>query len=456
MRGPIHAYRGHAATFAVFVALAAGFLVWYIGLGGGLPSLRETYRVQALMPMSGSLTAGARVTMAGAKVGRITEVRRQGVAALVSMQLEDDRVTPIPRDTRVALRERTPVGENYLTLFPGRSRATLASGDTLPMTQADEHVDIDQLLSVLQGQTRGRARQMIQALGASLDGQGARLNDLVGGVAGALADGSHVVRVLADDRAQVGRLVEQLGDLARAVGDRGAAVQQLGHQALVTFRAIGGQDDDLRRLLDGLPPTLSQVRKTSTTVRSVTKRATPVLADLAVAVRQVRPAVRRLRPAAQEGRGVVRELGVAAPPLRQTLGRLQGLSSPLAAALPDLHETLCQVNPVLRYAKPYIPDLTSFIVGMGSAANSYDALGHLIRLTPIISENTLVGLPPDASAAAHTLLHAGLLGKSKSLNWNPYPRPGEMGKSSAAGKSILGPDALGKSGFRYPRITADC
>jgi phospholipid/cholesterol/gamma-HCH transport system substrate-binding protein len=383
-------------------------------------------------------------------------VRRQGVGAVVTMQIDDDRVTPIPRDSRVQLRERTPVGENYLTVFPGRSRATLPSGDTLPMTQANEHVDIDQLLSVLQGQTRGRARQMIQALGASLDGRGRRLNELVGGTAGALADGSHVVRVLADDRAQVGRLVQQLGDVAAAVGDRGAAVQQLGHQALVTFRAIGGRDDDLRRLLDALPPTLAQVRKTSTTLHSVTRRATPVLANLAVAVRQVRPAVRRLHPAAQEGRGVVRELGAAAPPLRRTLHRVQDLSSPLAAALPPLHETLCQINPVLRYAKPYLPDVTSFIVGMGSAANSYDALGHLIRLTPVLSENSLVGLPADLSAAAHTLMHAGLLGKSKSLSWNPYPAPGEMGKSTAAGKSILGPEALGKSGFAYPRITADC
>jgi len=324
------------------------------------------------------------------------------------------------------------------------------------MTQASEHVDVDQLLSVLQGQTRGRARQMIQALGASLDGQGKRLNQLLGGTAGAFADGSGVVRVLANDREQVARLVQQLGDVAAAVGDRGAAVTQLGRQALVTFRAVAQRDGDVRRLIDGLPATLGQVRRTTTTVRSVTKRATPVLADLAVAVHQIRPAVRRLRPAAQEGHGVVRELGAAATPLQRTLRRLEALASPLNDALPTVRKTLCQVNPVLRYAEPYMPDVTSFIVGMGSAANSYDALGHLIRLTPIISENTLVGLPANISAAAHTLLHVGLLGKSRSLSWNPYPKPGEMGTSSAAGKSILGPEALAKSGYTYPHINADC
>jgi virulence factor Mce-like protein len=456
MRGPKTGYRGHVATFAGAIALALGFLVWYLGLGGGLPSLHKTYRVQALMPTAGSLTAGARVTMAGAKVGRVTAVRRQGMGALVSMQIDDDRVTPIPQDSRIALRERTPVGENYVTLFPGRSRATLPSKGVLPMTQVDEHVDIDQLLSVLQGQTREQARQLIQGVGGALDGRGKRLNTLVGGAAGALSDGSHVVRILADDREQVATLVQQLGELAAAVGDRGAAVTQLGRQGRATFTAIAGRDRELRQLLDQLPSTLSQVRHTTTTVRSVTHRAAPVVANLAVAVRQVRPAVRRLHPAAQVGRGVERELGAAAAPLQRTLTRLRQLSSPLAGALPAVHQTLCEANPVIRYAKPYMPDITSFIVGMGSAANSYDALGHIIRLTPIISENTLVGLPADMSQAAHTLLHSGLLGKSRALSWDPYPAPGAMGKSSAAGKSVLGPEALARTGYKYPRIVADC
>jgi hypothetical protein len=74
----------------------------------------------------------------------------------------------------------------------------------------------------------------------------------------------------------------------------------------------------------------------------------------------------------------------------------------------------------------------------------------------VLSENSLVGLPAKQSAAAHTLLHAGLLGKSRNLSWNPYPQPGQVGKSSATGKSILGPEALGASGYQYPRIRADC
>jgi len=76
--GEITGYRGHVATFVAAVAFAIGAFVFFLGLGGGLPSTHDSYRVNALLPGSGSLTAGARVTMAGAKVGKVVSVRRQG------------------------------------------------------------------------------------------------------------------------------------------------------------------------------------------------------------------------------------------------------------------------------------------------------------------------------------------------------------------------------------------
>jgi len=348
------------------------------------------------------------------------------------------------------------VGENYVTLTPGRSRTTLRDGSVLPLAQADDFVDVDQVMSVLQGQTRERARRLFQGLGGALRGRGDDLNAVVDGTAGALTHGSHVVRVLADDRRQVAQLVQQLGDLGSAIGSREAAIGQLGRQGTVAFRAIASRDSALRRLLAELPSTLGQVRRTTTTLHGVTRRATPVVANLAAALADVRPAVRNLRPAARVGRGVVAQLGGAAPKLRVTLGRLRQLSPPLSAALPPVRKALCQVDPVLRYAKPYTPDVVSAIIGLGSSANSYDALGHLIRMTPIVNDNYFVGGPPEVSAAAHELVHSGLFAKSNGLTWYPYPKPGEMGRAAARGTSVLGADAFAKTGYKFPHIQADC
>jgi virulence factor Mce-like protein len=420
-------------------------------LGGG-------YTLRALLPTAGSLTPGARVTVGGYRVGSVTAIQRDGTGALVTIVVSDHRVTPLPADSRVALRERTPVGENYVSLSPGNSSRTLSSGSVLPMTQVADSVDVDQLLSVLQGDTRQRARTLIGGLGAALRGRGTDLNAFVGGAADALGTGSKVVATLASDRAQIGRLVTNLGDVSDAVGQRGTDIALLARQALRSFDAIGSRDQALRRLIEQLPATLAQVRSTTGIVSSVSRVATPVLYNLASAVTQIRPAVRLLAPAAQEGRAVVSELGATAPPLQRTLGKLQALSSPAAAALPPLHKTVCQLNPMIRYLRPYIPDVISGVGGLGSAANAYDAIGHLIRITFVVGDNTLVGLPAAVSQAAYTLMHSGLLTKvTGPLTFNPYPAPGRIGSEHATGQDhVLGPSQVPSTGYKFPHVLADC
>jgi len=166
---------------------------------------------------------------------------------------------------------------------------------------------------------------------------------------------------------------------------------------------------------------------------------------------------------------VLNELSSAAPRLGVTLTDVRRLSPSATAALPQVHKILCQVNPMLRYIQPgtslaasagsYVPDLMSFISNFGSAVNGYDNISHLVRLVPILGDNSVVGLPPAISQATYDLLHAGILGDSTALTWNPYPKPGQIGTehASAANNGVIGPSQLrAKTGYNYPHITADC
>jgi phospholipid/cholesterol/gamma-HCH transport system substrate-binding protein len=205
-------------------------------------------------------------------------------------------------------------------------------------------------------------------------------------------------------------------------------------------------------MLDELPSTLAQVRSTSRTLGAVTGRAAPVLANLAVAVRELRPAVQTLRPAAVEGQGILRGLAAAAPGLEETMGKVRGLSAPLASAMPAVRSTLCQVNPLIRYLTPYTPDFVATAVGLGAASQTYDAFGHVLRATPVVTEQALVGLPPQVHQAALTLVRSGLLQKTRELGYDPYPQPGLLGKNPD-GEGVLGPAQVRTP---YPRIEADC
>ncbi|HYF24391.1 MAG TPA: MlaD family protein [Baekduia sp.] len=448
--------RSHALTVAVFTVIAAGMLLALFRFSGAL-SLGGSYDVQAVVPQAGSLTTGTSVTMAGARVGTVTGVARRGVGALVKVRIDDASVTPLPKDSTARLAVRTPLGENYVELLPGRSEASLEDGGLVPPAEGEEYVDVDQILSVLQGQTRRRARLALQGLGRAVDGRGAQLGRTLASAAGVLEAGSGLTARIADDRREIARLVRQLGEVTQALGERRASITTLARQGRTTFTALAGRDAAVRELLGELPGTLRQVRGTTGRLQATADTATPVVANLATALREVRPAVRRLAPAAREGRGVVAQLGTAAPPLQRTLGALRTAGPRLAGALPRIDRVFCQANPALRYLKPYIQDIISFATSLGAAANSYDAIGHTIRLMPVLNESALMGAPPAVNKAAHTLLRTGMFERAQGMSFKPFPKPGEAESSAEPGQPALaGPDDVRASGFRYTRVTPDC
>jgi phospholipid/cholesterol/gamma-HCH transport system substrate-binding protein len=460
------------ARLAIVIAASAMMLATLFGLayaGGAFRFGSDAYHIDAVLPTVSSLIPGARVTMAGAQVGQVASVSQRGNGAVVQLNITDRSVTPVPSDTRVALREVTPIGENYVQIMPGTSKRTLSSGATLPMSQSDQYVDVDQLMSVLQGSTTQKTRQLIEGLGAAVQNRGQYLNGTLAGVSNTFHPLANVVGVLNGDRSSVEQLSAELGNVAAAAGERGASIIALAHDGLQTFNAISSQDSALRATLDQLPSTLSQVRTTANTLGDVTNTAAPVVANLATTLGYLRPAITSLKPAATEGHIVLNELAAAAPRLQTTLTDARALARPATAALPRARYILCQLNPMLRYIQPnpsnssktasYVPDLISFISSFGSAVNAYDNIGHLVRIAPILGDNSIAGLPPAVSTATYDLLHSGILGASTALTWNPYPKPGQIGTehADASNNTIIGPSVLhAKTGYVYPHLTADC
>lgn len=442
-----------------FTAVAVAWALFILAKGGGLPNLgEEPYKVSAVIPTGAALAPGSRVTMAGVDVGRVKTVRREGAGAELQLEIKDKDVLPLAADSRVQVRQHTPVGENYIALQAGKSPRKLESGDALTAEQADEFVDVDKLLSVLKGDTRERARQTIQGLGGALDGRGQKLNDLLSGASRFLKPASQVVDVLHQDRVKASRLIDQLGNVAGAIGQRDAAITTIGNQGLQSMTALRSRDEALREIIEQLPSTLRSVRSASSTVGRVSAVARPVVDDATVALTALQPAVGRLQPAAEAGRGVVKELGGAAPGLRDTLKGVTALSTPLSAALPKVHKTICELAPVVRYIKPYTPDAMGILIGLGSASNSYDATGHLIRLAAVDEGAFNSGLPDAIIKARNELLNSGLIGKitGNKVNFNAYPEPGALGRVVAESNAPAGPEEVPATGYKYPRIEADC
>lgn len=449
----------HLLSLAVVTAVAVAWALFIFAKGDALPKLGggDEYKVSVVTPTGAAMAVGSRVTVAGVKVGRVTSVSRLGIGAKMELLITDPDVAPLPRDSRVQVRQHTPVGENYVAIKVGRSRETIADGGGLSVQQTDEFVDVDRLLSVLKGGTRERARDTIRSLGAAVGTEGEELNGTVGGATKflkAAGDPGGLVDVLRRNRDQTARLVQQLGDVTASIGQRDQAITTLADRGLTALTALRRSDRALEATIDELPDTLRDVQRTSGVVRSTSGVATPVVDEASKALVALRPTVARLPAATADGRALMRELSPAAPVLERTLQQVDALSGPLAESLPKLRKTICELTPVTRYAEPYFPEVLSIVQGLGSSSNSYDATGHLIRLAPIVTpDNFPSGLPDVISKGLADFVHRI---PGMALNFDPYPKPGSVGRTRAKGTTPLGPEEVPKSGYTYPRITADC
>ncbi len=163
----------------VLVAIVAVFLAY--NANNGLPFV-STYDIKARVPNANALVKGNEVRIGGSRVGTISEVApvQLGdgrVAAELDLKL-DQSAEPLPADSTMIIRPKSPLGLKYLQINPGSSSESLEAGDTIPLAQAKpEPVDIDQFFSMFDKETRTNIQRNLSGFGNAFAGRGPQLNE---------------------------------------------------------------------------------------------------------------------------------------------------------------------------------------------------------------------------------------------------------------------------------------
>lgn len=447
-------------THLVTVISGATFLVAvFVGLMffGGFWTVGKTYDVSVYVPNARGLAPNSTVMIAGLEVGKVTSIERKGPDAILTLRIDDLAPTPLPENSTVAVRLRSLVGESYVQVYPGDSKIKVASGGSLGLDQANDYVDVDQLLQALSGPTQTRARQTVQALGGAVGKEGDHLNHVLGNFAALVSNSLPVTSTLAAQHDQVADLVQNLGNVMNAIGQRTTAVEDFATGARQTFTAIAARDTALHETLDKLPYVMAGLRSFATDLDVITPQVAPMALNLAAALHDVSPAIHLLTPASRSGIKLLHGLSGAAYPLRGVMQKLEQLQKPTSAALPQVHALLCQLNPILKYGAPYGPDAGAFFENFGSVANAYDATGHADELFATVSPDNVAGAFNQslAAAAEQVLLSAGILHYEQDTGYNAFNKPGD-GDNTTIGHGAYGPVSAGKI-IKYPHVLAgDC
>jgi virulence factor Mce-like protein len=376
-----------AAT--VLIVLLAVFLAY--NANSGLPGV-PAYYVTVEVPDAARLTAGNEVRIRG---------RRAGIVKTIEPRLRDDgrpyarlrlrleqSVDPLPVDTTARVRPRSMLGLKYLELTPGRERRTIPGEGTLPLRQARERVELDQVLQAFDHETRRDLTSLTTDLSNGAAGRAPDLNSAIGELRTLTRRVEPVMRTLADPATDLEGAIEGVQGATATVAPVSEELAGLLRGLSLTLDAAVNAEPELDEALAELPESLE-------TSRRAVEAISPVLADGAALMREARPSARLLPPAArgladlaERGTPVLERAVDLGPDLEDTLnavGRLVAEPSTLGA-VERLTEVVASLGPTLRAVNPFQIDcnyLGLWTRNASSTISEGDAHGTWFRFIPI-------------------------------------------------------------------------
>jgi virulence factor Mce-like protein len=339
----------------VLVAIIAVFIAY--NANSGLPFV-PTYDVKAELPSGNKLVAGNEVRAGGFRVGVVDDIRPKRAkgrwVAEIRLKL-DKTVEPLAKDTRVRARPRSALGLKYVELMPGRSEQTYAAGDTIPLRNASEPLELEDVLSTFGPRTRRDAQGAMEGFGDAFAGRGQSINEAIAALDPLFESLTPVMRNLSDPDTRLDDLFRQLGRAAAQAAPVARTQAVLFTNMADTFAAISSDPRSLRATIEKSPPTIDVA------VRSFRVQQ-PFLADFADLSRRLRPAAREL-PRSLPAINSALRAGIPVLPRTVALNRrLEGLFAQLddlfenpatLMTLRKLRTSLAVTRPALEFIAPY-------------------------------------------------------------------------------------------------------
>jgi virulence factor Mce-like protein len=343
----------------VLVSIIAVFISY--NANKGLPFV-PTYDVKAELPSGGKLVKGNEVRTGGFRVGVVDDIQpkqttvngERKTVAVVSMKL-DKTVEPLATDTKLRTRPRSALGLKYIELTPGTARETYSPGDTIPLDNASEPLDFEDIYSTFDDQTRPAVQEATEGFGDAFAGRGNALNVAIEALNPFMTHLTPVMRNLADPDTELDQFFLQIGRASAQAAPVAAEQARMFTHMADTFEAISRNPATLQQTIEKSPPT------ERVAIRSFQVQR-PFLADFADLSRRLRPAARELPRSLP---AINRAFAVGTPVLPRTVGMNEDFEGAFEQldelfrnpntllTLKDIRTALTVTRPAIEFIAPY-------------------------------------------------------------------------------------------------------
>ena len=289
---------------------------------------------------------GQTVRVAGMRVGDVGEVELHEGRARVRLDLDREHDGLVRRDATVLLRPRTGLKDMFLALDPGsRREPAVPEGGTIHVDNTLPDVNSDEILAMLDADTRAYLKLLIGGAGKGLRGRSGDLREVFRRLGPLHSDLAAINREVVKRRRNLSRLVHNYGSTVSRLGEEDEDLTALVGNASRVFERLAEEDAQISGAVQRLPGALAQTEEALVNVRELGEVAGPAFRALRPALAQVDEANAELRPLAERGEPILRTklrpfVRAAQPVVDDLLPAARNLSQ----ASPDLRESFYEIN----------------------------------------------------------------------------------------------------------------
>jgi phospholipid/cholesterol/gamma-HCH transport system substrate-binding protein len=297
---------------------------------------------QAVMPGQGQS-----VRVSGVQIGEIGNVELMNGVAVVQMNIDQQYRHLIHQDATALLRPRTGLKDMFIEVDPGSRAAPIVQpGFTIPVSNTLPDVNLDEILSSLDADTRTYLALLVNGAGQGLNGNGGNeLAQVFERFEPTFRDLARVNRAVAKRGRNLRQLVNSLQRLNTALAAKQSQIVSLVDASSKVFRATASENQNISRAIADLPGTLSQTTTTLGQVQALAEELGPTATNLLPAARALPAANAALaalsRPSAPIVQNQIRPFVIAARPV---VSDLEPAAGELATATPNLQKVFGVLN----------------------------------------------------------------------------------------------------------------
>ncbi len=389
---------------ALQLLAALGFLAYTLDKKGILlPFSESPYEIEVELTDAKGLDRvdepGAAV--AGAVLGRVSDVRYEDGRALATLTLDADIRGKVFADASAEVRPASAIQNLIVNVNPGNpASGPLEDGERIDAGRSSSFVSIDELTGIFNADTRAYAQIVITEAKRGLDGTENELAGSLREVAELAETATPVSRALASRRRLLTELVGHLDTVFTTLGDRGT---QLGNAVAAgsdTLAVTAAREGELAAVTRQLAPVLDEADRALAGAADLAEllvpaldRIVPVSDDLAAALGELRDLVPLASDLTDRFDGLTRR---GAEPTQLMLRGTIGLEDKVEGLIPTAQDLAALARTLDKYRKGGA-QLADTLSGSTSVNDRNGTYGQTVELELEDLKPENFGLPESAA-----------------------------------------------------------